>query len=86
VEAALAEPRCFPLKKNRTASPHPKTALLIMDIKPPLVGHKYTFEHLKHKILPQIRLIWCEFIAICPCRCFRGHENKPQITIYLALV
>jgi hypothetical protein len=29
VEAALAEPRCFPLKKkNRTASPHPKTALL----------------------------------------------------------
>jgi hypothetical protein len=28
VEAALAEPRCFPLKKkNRTASPHPKTAL-----------------------------------------------------------
>jgi hypothetical protein len=31
VEAALAEPRCFPLKKkNRTASPHPKTALLLM--------------------------------------------------------
>jgi hypothetical protein len=29
VEAALAEPRCFPLKKkNRTASPHPKTALI----------------------------------------------------------
>jgi hypothetical protein len=29
VEAALAEPRCFPLKKNnRTASPHPKTALV----------------------------------------------------------
>jgi hypothetical protein len=28
VEAALAEPECFPLKKNRTASPHPKTALL----------------------------------------------------------
>jgi hypothetical protein len=28
VEAALAEPKCFPLKKNRTASPHPKTALI----------------------------------------------------------
>jgi hypothetical protein len=28
VEAALAEPKCFPLKKKyRTASPHPKTAL-----------------------------------------------------------
>jgi hypothetical protein len=27
VEAALAEPKCFPLQKKRTASPHPKTAL-----------------------------------------------------------
>jgi hypothetical protein len=33
VEAALAEPRCFPLKKNhRTASPHPKTALQLRTI------------------------------------------------------
>jgi hypothetical protein len=29
VEAALAEPKCFPLNnKNRTALPHPKTALI----------------------------------------------------------
>jgi hypothetical protein len=27
VEATLAEPKCFPLQKNRTASPHPKSAL-----------------------------------------------------------
>jgi hypothetical protein len=27
MEATLAEPKCFPLQKNRTASPHPKSAL-----------------------------------------------------------
>jgi hypothetical protein len=39
VEAALAEPRCFPLKKkNRTASPHPKTALVREKTHPFIMG------------------------------------------------